>query len=130
MQSSALVATAPPEPATLARLLQQDRAQVQAALARAGLKLRDFQALNGFAAARYLLTCWTGVAVSALLWLTRPRYWSLSIQNYLRRGQPPGAGMTKRIPGFLLLSVLCVPLSWLETGNGPILRFYARKPVS
>ncbi len=56
--------------------------------------------------------------------------WSLSIQNYLRRGQPPGAGMTKRIPGFLLLSVLCVPLSWLETGNGPILRFYARKPVS
>ncbi len=77
MQSSALVATAPPEPATLARLLQQDRAQVQAALARAGLKLRDFQALNGFAAARYLLTCWTGVAVSAVLWLTLPGYWCL-----------------------------------------------------
>lgn len=53
--------------------------------------------------------------------------WSLSIQNYIRRKQPPGAGITKRIPGFLLLSVACVPLSWLESGNGPILRFFAQK---
>ncbi len=72
MQSSALVATASPEPATLARLLQQDRAQVQAAFARANLSLRDFQTVTGLPAARYLLTCWTGVAVSAVLWLTRP----------------------------------------------------------
>lgn len=56
--------------------------------------------------------------------------WSLSIQNWVRRNQPPGSGVTKRIPGFLLLSVLCVPLSWLEAGRGPILRFYARKPVA
>lgn len=55
--------------------------------------------------------------------------WSLSIQNWLRRNRPPGSGMTKRIPGFLLLSVACVPISWLERGNGPILRFYAQKPA-
>jgi SAM-dependent methyltransferase len=56
--------------------------------------------------------------------------WSLSIQNWLRRRQPPGAGVTQRIPGFLLLSVACVPLSWLEAGNGPILRFVAQKPAA
>ncbi len=54
--------------------------------------------------------------------------WSLSIQNWLRRDQPPGAGVTRRMPGFLPVSVACVPLSWLEAGNGPILRFHARKP--
>jgi SAM-dependent methyltransferase len=53
--------------------------------------------------------------------------WSLSVQNFLRRRQPPGSGNTRRIPGFLLLSVLCVPVCQLEAGNGPILRFYAQK---
>lgn len=53
--------------------------------------------------------------------------WSLSVQNFVRRRQPPGAGITRRIPGFLLLSIACVPLSWLERGSGPILRFYAQK---
>jgi SAM-dependent methyltransferase len=54
--------------------------------------------------------------------------WSLSIQNFFRRNNPPGAGVTDRIPGFLFLSMACIPISWTETGRGPILRFYARKP--
>jgi hypothetical protein len=54
--------------------------------------------------------------------------WSLSIQNFIRRNHPPGAGVTKRIRGFLFLSMACIPIAWTETGNGPILRFYAQKP--
>jgi len=75
MQSSALLATAPAEPAPLARLLQQDRAQVQTALARVDLRLRDFQTVTRLPALRYLLTCWTGVAVLAWLWQLLPDYW-------------------------------------------------------
>ncbi len=54
--------------------------------------------------------------------------WSLSLQNYLRRKRPPGGGKTERMRGYLFVSMVAVPVSWLEMGKGPILRFYAQKP--
>lgn len=58
--------------------------------------------------------------------LPDPTAWSLSTQNYLRRHRT-GKPATARMRGYLLLSLACVPVSWIERGRGPILRFHAQK---
>lgn len=65
------------EPAELARLLQRERAEVRAALARAGRDVRDFQVVERLPGVRYLATCWAAGAVLAALWLALPGYWVL-----------------------------------------------------
>ncbi|MBF0146737.1 MAG: class I SAM-dependent methyltransferase [Magnetococcales bacterium] len=61
---------------------------------------------------------------------TDPSAWSLSLQNRLRRHLPPGQPRGARIPGYLLISVASVPVSWVERGSGPVLAFSARKQIA
>lgn len=56
---------------------------------------------------------------------TDPLAWSLSIQNYLRRNTPPAKLDGSRIPGYLFLSLSCVPLALIEYSQGPVLKFSA-----
>lgn len=56
--------------------------------------------------------------------------WSLSIQNVLRRNVEPGRQLAARMPGYVPLTLGCVPLSWLEHGQGPILTFTAQRPAT
>lgn len=58
---------------------------------------------------------------------TDPMAWSLSVQNFIRRNRKPGEHYNARIPGYLLLSLACVPLSWVEATSGPVLRFTATR---
>jgi SAM-dependent methyltransferase len=72
----------------------------------------------------------TGFTESHVDTLIEPTAWSLSIQNWLRRGMQPGEKRPPRIPGYVFLTLACVPIAFLEIGRGPILRFVARRPLS
>ena len=55
--------------------------------------------------------------------------WSLSVQNVLRRNQSRESRGSSRMKGYIPLTLLSVPLSFLETvlARGPVIVFYARK---
>lgn len=55
--------------------------------------------------------------------------WSLSLQNVLRRKQHRDHRVSSRMRGYIFLTLLSVPLSYLETrlSKGPVLVFHARK---
>lgn len=59
--------------------------------------------------------------------ITEPTVWSLSIQNYLLRNKFSNTPRKGRMPGYIPLTLLLIPFSWLEKGKGPILRFWAKK---
>lgn len=59
--------------------------------------------------------------------LTEPTVWSLSLNNVLRRKSGQGVNRSARMPGYLAFTLLALPISWLEVGRGPIIRFWARK---
>jgi SAM-dependent methyltransferase len=61
--------------------------------------------------------------------LSDPTAWSLSFQTYLRRNSIPNAGTPPRMPGYLPVTLGCIPLAWLEraVGKGPVLQFSAQK---
>lgn len=65
----------------------------------------------------------------ALETLTEPTVWSLSLNNFLRRYSAPDEARSARMPGYLAFTLLAVPVSWLEFGQGPIIRFWARKKI-
>lgn len=62
--------------------------------------------------------------------LTEPTVWSLSLHNLLRRKSSPDAPRSARMPGYIAFTLLSVPVSWLETGRGPIIRFWAQRMIS
>lgn len=70
----------------------------------------------------------TSFGAVKIKFVTDPAAWSLSIQNYLRKGKDIRQ-LPERMPGYLLLTLICVPISWLEgkLGRGPVLEFVARK---
>ncbi len=55
--------------------------------------------------------------------------WSLSVQNVFRRNQSRESRSSSRMKGYIPLTLLSVPLSFLETvlARGPVIVFYARK---
>lgn len=58
-----------------------------------------------------------------------PTAWSLSLQNYLRRKKQRNEIMAARMHGYLLVTVMSLPIAWLEKirGEGPVFEFWARK---
>ena len=58
-----------------------------------------------------------------------PPAWSLSLQNYLRRNDKSGDRKSARMRGYILLTLMSTPLTWVETlcGNGPVIEFFAQK---
>jgi SAM-dependent methyltransferase len=59
--------------------------------------------------------------------ITEPTAWSLSLHNVLMRKSDPNKPRSARMPGYIPLTLLAIPVSRLESGRGPILRFWARK---
>ena len=57
--------------------------------------------------------------------------WSLSLQNVLRRKKSNDSRTSSRMRGYVVLTLLSVPLSFLETrlAQGPVLVFHSRKPL-
>jgi SAM-dependent methyltransferase len=62
--------------------------------------------------------------------LPDPTAWSLSLQTYLRRDLIPGSDTPARMPGYLPLTLACVPLALAELmlGKGPLVRFWSTRP--
>jgi MoaA/NifB/PqqE/SkfB family radical SAM enzyme/SAM-dependent methyltransferase len=58
-----------------------------------------------------------------------PPAWSLSLQNVLRRNKKKDSRTSSRMRGYIFLTLMAAPLSYLETRlfQGPVLEFHSRK---